>query len=591
MKDKLTAGALLRIMKGQEVEEPLVQVLVSKKISSRSAETERYRIWASDGDYSITYGILTLPPGKPVEDFSIIKLKKFVKSEISNAKGPQKILLIIDSEIVTPGHQIGVKIGEPVTLTDEIIASETSSTPKVSTSEPPVKQPKSEQSTSLNQSISETRVLNQINALTPYHNKWVIKARVTNKSDMRTWSNSRGEGKLFSFDLMDDSGEIRCTAFRDMADKYFNYLQVDKVYYISKCQLKAANKQFNTLKNEYEMTIGNETIIEECLTDDGHVPQVKYNFVPISALAEKEVGNLVDVIGICKEASEVQTFTSKSTNRELRKREITLVDQSKTSIALTLWGSQADSFDATNNPVVVIKGAKVGEFGGGKNLSTLMSSQIKLNPDIPECHRIKGWYDSEGQYDAMTNLSERVGGVGSFQTAWMSLKEVQDKGLGHSEKGDYFQVKATILLVRSENALYKACPTDDCNKKVVDLENGMYRCEKCCREFPNFKYRLLVSMNIGDFSGNQWVSVFSSEAEKILGKTAQEIGLTMRDDSEAGTAIFQAANFKQFIFKCRAKMENYNDEQRLKIVVVKVDPVNYEEYNGYLCEQIEALMV
>jgi replication factor A1 len=74
---------------------------------------------------------------------------------------------------------------------------------------------------------------------------------------------------------------------------------------------------------------------------------------------------------------------------------------------LTLWGSQADSFDGTNNPVVLIKGAKVGEFGGGKNLSTVMSSQIKMNPDIQEWHRIKDWFEMEGRDSEVKNLSER----------------------------------------------------------------------------------------------------------------------------------------------------------------------------------------
>jgi replication factor A1 len=163
----------------------------------------------------------------------------------------------------------------------------------------------------------------------------------------------------------------------------------------------------------------------------------------------------------------------------------------------------------------------------------------------------------------------------------MSFKEVHEKGLGQSEKGDYFQTMATILLVRSENAIYKACPTAECNKKVIDLENGMYRCEKCNREYPNFKYRLLVSvrpllgailffllflsvqMNIGDWSDNQWVSLFSSEAEKILGKTSQEVGLAMENDTEAATAIFREANFKQFVFKCRAKLETYNVNRKI----------------------------
>lgn len=56
----------------------------------------------------------------------------------------------------------------------------------------------------------------------------MIKVRVTNKSQIRTWSNSRGEGKLFSCDLMDESGEIRATVFRDMVDKYYDMIEVSR---------------------------------------------------------------------------------------------------------------------------------------------------------------------------------------------------------------------------------------------------------------------------------------------------------------------------------------------------------------------------
>ena len=37
--------------------------------------------------------------------------------------------------------------------------------------------------------------------------RWTIKARVTCKSDIRRWSNAKGEGHLFSIDLMDSAGE------------------------------------------------------------------------------------------------------------------------------------------------------------------------------------------------------------------------------------------------------------------------------------------------------------------------------------------------------------------------------------------------
>lgn len=59
--------------------------------------------------------------------------------------------------------------------------------------------------------------------------RWRIRARVTQKSNIRTWSNSRGEGRLFSVNLIDESGEIRATGFTDVVDKYYEMLEVNKV--------------------------------------------------------------------------------------------------------------------------------------------------------------------------------------------------------------------------------------------------------------------------------------------------------------------------------------------------------------------------
>jgi replication factor A1 len=71
--------------------------------------------------------------------------------------------------------------------------------------------------------------LHPIEALSPYSNKWTIRARVTQKSDIRTWSNQRGEGKLFSVNLMDETGEIRGTGFNEVVDKLYSKLEEGKV--------------------------------------------------------------------------------------------------------------------------------------------------------------------------------------------------------------------------------------------------------------------------------------------------------------------------------------------------------------------------
>lgn len=52
-----------------------------------------------------------------------------------------------------------------------------------------------------------------------------------------------------------------------------------------------------------------------------------------------------------------------------------------------MWGTEAEEFDGSSNPVVAIKGARIGEFNGGKNLSAISSTVIQVEPDIPEAHR------------------------------------------------------------------------------------------------------------------------------------------------------------------------------------------------------------
>lgn len=91
--------------------------------------------------------------------------------------------------------------------------------------------------------------------------RWTIRARVMNKSNIRNWSNSRGEGKLFSFEIVDESvsigirgyhtcfpvhmcfhvgmfgfmeyfvqqGEIKITAFNNEVDKFFSLVEQGKV--------------------------------------------------------------------------------------------------------------------------------------------------------------------------------------------------------------------------------------------------------------------------------------------------------------------------------------------------------------------------
>jgi replication factor A1 len=90
----------------------------------------------------------------------------------------------------------------------------------------------------------------------------MIKARVTSKTDIKTWANAKNEGRLFSCNLIDETGEIRMTGFTDSVDKFYDMIDVGKVYFISNAAVKVAKRQFNNVKNDYEIHLDQNSVIQ-----------------------------------------------------------------------------------------------------------------------------------------------------------------------------------------------------------------------------------------------------------------------------------------------------------------------------------------
>lgn len=69
-----------------------------------------------------------------------------------------------------------------------------------------------------------------IASLNPYQGNWTIKAKLSSKGTIRTFRNAKGEGRVCTIELCDESGTaIQATMWKDAIDKYDAILEVGKV--------------------------------------------------------------------------------------------------------------------------------------------------------------------------------------------------------------------------------------------------------------------------------------------------------------------------------------------------------------------------
>ena len=76
---------------------------------------------------------------------------------------------------------------------------------------------------------------------------------------------------------------------------------------------------------------------------------------------------------------------------------------------------------------------------------------------------------------------------------------------------------------------------------------------------------------------------------QFSGRTSDEIGHLVDNDSETLNSFLQSQHFRSFMFKLRTKVETYGDSQRNKITVQSAAPLSYKEYDEYLIKNIQRL--
>lgn len=561
--NKLTGGCISEIhANGKSKESPVVQVINIKKITKN--DNIRYRLIISDGTHFmgslIEKNHHELVSTGVIKDYCLLKLKNYTCTALNE----KKIVILTEIEVIDGNDK---KIGAPISL------SKTVTKPKT---EPLA-------------NAVDCSDCQPVSSLNPYNNNWSIKVRVTRKDTVREWTNDRGSGKLFSIDLLDNhGGQIRCTFFNELVDKYFDLIQEGKVYKISNGRLKLANRKFNHLPSDYQLTLGRESTVQE-VPEDKSIEKINFSFVPIDNLKDIQPNKFIDIVGIVHQVAPISTILSKQ-GVEFTKRSVTLIDSSLLSVELTLWNKVAEKYNEellSNYPTLAIKSVKVSDFGG-RSLSTTFSSQIKVNVDLPAAKKLKNWFTERGKTATFSSISEERGSG----SAWPRTPIKQSLDLGNNEKPDTYTIRGRVVHIPArpdKTPWYPACPNQSCNKKVIENQ-GEWRCEKCQKSYPNPVYRWMLSFVVVDDSESTWLTAFDRVGLLMLKKSAGEVKKMLEQSEKAFEQFFKAALFQPGVFSVKALQQiNQNGEPRTKRMVVGLRPIDFRKEIPTLLEEIESM--
>jgi len=259
-----------------------------------------------------------------------------------------------------------------------------------------------------------------ISEISTYHSKWVIRARVVQKGGLRTFAARNGQGQVFDTTLLDESGsEIRASFFGAACEKFYGKVEQGKVYTLSGGNVKIANRQYSRCAHRYELVFDRDAVVEQA-ADDSNIKSVSYDIANLRAVQARALPCTADLCGVVVSFRTPMSFTSQA-GRELVKREITLADDTLTSISVALWGERAKQDDKVfeGNPVVCLKGVSIKEFQGGRNGSLLESGTLDFKADIPEAQKLQQWWAKEGASSNFTSaslVSDGVTDLGAMQT-------------------------------------------------------------------------------------------------------------------------------------------------------------------------------
>jgi len=298
----------------------------------------------------------------------------------------------------------------------------------------------------------------------------------------------------------------------------------------------------------------------------------------------------------------IQTVTAKD-GRELTKRDITIADDTATSMEVTLWGDKAKSPDSVfdGSPVVGLKAIFLKEWNGGRSGNSIESTVVVFKPEAPEAKRIQQWWSEGGAGQKLTSLRGEGGLGGSMRNStYGTVGEMRVRAEHVGEQMEHYSFTGRLAVVQTRKQgeqvplHYIACmePKEGrglpCNRRVDS--SGF--CAACNRAGKT-QVKLNARCRFTDFDDSCWLTTFHEAAVSVLGMSGEELGSidSGAEGREGLEKVLRARYFAEPLeITVRAKLDMYQGEPRANVTCVGAIPVDRPVRGRKLLAEIKEML-
>ena len=342
------------------------------------------------------------------------------------------------------------------------------------------------------------------------------------------------------------------------------------------------------------------------VSDDGSVVSSNPKFVKIRDLLRTRANSFVDVLGVVEDISAVTQVSLRSTGKVVRRRTITILDDSKASVSLILWGKKVNLLrqgEEKSGKILMVRGARRGYFEGIQ-LAVGRQTTLTVNPTMDEATRLQTWYFREignlGRPPFRRSILHltRLGSpldkdrltltMGKEKFA-IAAEAPHQMGIPSEKKcPSSFTMRGMIAEIRQD--IMMSYPSDPfTKKKVEEVAPGIWYSPSSDRNFPNDMVirRYALWARVVDETGDAWMCAFDQAAQVIFGYPAAEMEKFKEKKKKKWNRLLYDACFRPIIIEVVAKSKTYRGDTELHYVMNQVEFVDFSREGRFLLREIQ----